>query len=245
MVSNKEISEMLKARREGKEPKKEMKTINKSKKCTNCGMENKENAKFCVGCGKSFEVELKPEDIKGEQNTKICPSCKSEIPQNAKFCVICGQTQSETTESPESLKEEVSNKSVIKGEEIKVQEYTPQLIVQELTLSDEGLKLNKNITIEGLEDEVIKYEFIENINLKEESELQIIEIETAEGNIKIKGVDPDSGSEFVDCMKKRIDKPELGPESADKIGKAKELLDIGAISEEEFQNIKNKILENK
>lgn len=245
MVSSKEISEMLAARREGKHPKKDEiheKVINK-KKCPECETDNKEDARFCVGCGKSFEektIELEPEDIKNVPNTKSCPSCKSEIPENAKFCVVCGETQPNTIEEP-VIKTEKNDTSK------EFEKTTIKLVIQELTLNEEGLKFNKKNVIEGLneETELLKYVDIETIDILDESGLKTIEIKSNDNIIKIKGVDPDSGINFVSKAQEKVKeaKPEIDAESMDKIEKAKDLLDIGAISEEEFENIKRKILE--
>lgn len=251
MVSSKEISEMLAAKREGKLPKKDEnnKKVIKKKKCPECGMENKKEAKFCVGCGKNFEektVQIKPKDIKEESNTKICPSCKSEIPESAKFCVVCGETQSDTTEEP--ILEKVEIKQVIEAEKTssKLSE-APNLVIRELILNEDGLKFNENMVIEGLNEEnkLIKYEEIDNIEFKDEAGLKTIEIETLDSKIKIKGVEPDLGPEFVSKTREMIKevKPEIDTESMDKIKKAEELLEIGAISKEEFEKIKQKILE--
>jgi hypothetical protein len=254
VVSNKEISEMLAARREGKHPKKDEihEKVTITKKCSECGTENKENAMFCVGCGESFEEKtVEPEDIKDVPNTKICPSCKSEIPENAKFCVVCGETQSNTAEEPVKVKSEVLDDSVIEIEKNdtskELDEVAIKLVIQELTLNEEGLKFNKKSMIEGLNKgtELLKYEDIENIEILDESGLETIEIKSNDNIIKIKGVDPDLGINFVSNAQEKIKeaKPEIDAESMDKIEKAKDLLDIGAISEEEFENIKRKILE--
>ncbi|MGZ7048790.1 MAG: double zinc ribbon domain-containing protein [Methanobacterium sp.] len=258
MVTSEEISERLKAKREGKSPKKEEtfeKEI-KKKKCPECGTENKENAKFCVGCGKNFMekgVEIKSEDVKEKQNKKTCPQCKSEIPENAKFCVVCGETQPESKEETSSSTEE--NKSVpIEVDETEkidppAEENSIGVVIQELVLDGEGIKLSERCTIEGLngENNSLNYEKIENIELKNEEGMETIEITTLEGTIKINGVDQDNGSEFVAYAREMVEKtkPQIDVESMDKIQKAKELLDAGAIDEEEFENIKRKILEKK
>ncbi len=256
MVSSKEISEMLAARREGKHPKKDEiheKVINK-KKCPECGTDNKENARFCVGCGKSFEektVEIEPEDIKDVPNTKSCPSCKSEIPENAKFCVVCGETQPNTIEEPVEKRSGTLDEPVIKTEKNdtskEFENPTIKLVIQELTLNEEGLKFNKKSMAEGLNEgiELLKYVDIETIDILDEFGLKTIEIKSDDNIIKIKGVDPDSGINFVSKAQQKVKeaKPEIDAESMDKIEKAKDLLDIGAISEEEFENIKRKILE--
>lgn len=256
MVSSKEISEMLAAKREGRHPQKDEKdekpkeVVETGKKCPECGTLNKENAKFCVGCGKSFEektVKIKPVDIKDAKDTKICSSCKSEIPENAKFCVVCGETQEVSTEKQE---EEIETpEAVIETKKVEVTpkfEELPTLVLSELTINEDGLKFNKKAQIEGLNEgtEIIKFKNIENIEFKEKSGAPVIEIGSKNGIITIKNVDPEIGEEFTaktnEILKNR--EPEIDPESMDKIQKAKELFDIGAISEEEFENIKKKIL---
>lgn len=233
MVTNKEISERLKAKREGKSPKKEIsqENIGQTKRCPQCDMENKEDAKFCVGCGKSFN-EIPVASPKPKINTKTCPSCKSEIPENAKFCVVCGQTQQDTSETV--MDEEV------KDEEI---DETPlKLILQELVLDERGLSLNKMFEVNGLENELIDYNTMENITIKGDGELKTIEITTSNKEIQIKEVNPDFANLFVSKAQEMVEKTKPDAEAMDKIQKAKELLDIGAIDKEEFENIKRKIL---
>lgn len=53
------------------------------KKCSECGTENLQNAKFCSGCGKAFISE----------DTKACIKCGEKIDVNAKFCNHCGEKQ--------------------------------------------------------------------------------------------------------------------------------------------------------
>jgi class 3 adenylate cyclase len=45
-------------------------------KCAACGHENRERAKFCLGCGTRFAV--------------TCAGCRAELPQGASFCDECG-----------------------------------------------------------------------------------------------------------------------------------------------------------
>lgn len=234
MVSSKEINEMLKAKREGRLPKTDENHKNEIKKCPECGTENKEDAKFCIGCGMGFEkkAEIKDEDITEKSETKICPSCKSEIPENAKFCVVCGETQTETIDEP--VREEIAPQQELEG---------IKLTVQELVLDPEGLKFKKILDTEGLDKEtdLIRYGDIEDIKSKADE----VTIDTAAGSIKIKGVDPDRGSEFASYAREMVEKakPQIDAESMDKIQKAVELLDAGAISQDEFEKIKRKILE--
>ncbi len=248
MVSNKEISEMLAAKREGKQHKPENIKENpvNVKKCPDCGTLNKENAKFCVGCGKSFEekeVEIKPEDIK-EKETKICPSCKSEIPKDAKFCVVCGETQP-SLEEDKKIEEPVENEILEEpaqeiNEKDTIEDDTFSLVIMELVLDEDRLKISKNADIEGFDGSLnLNYADIENIEFNEESE---IKIDALNKSIIIKNLDVSSANKFTSLAKEKIDSAKPDPESIDKINKAKELLDIGAIDEEEYEKIKNKIL---
>ncbi len=241
MVTSEEISKMLKAKKEGKVSKKE-ETEEGMKKCPECGTGNKEDAKFCVGCGESFpekELQIKSEDT---GKTKNCPQCKSEIPEKAKFCVVCGETQTEDMEEPveeEAQEVETSDEPLIENVETEVE--APSLTVQELTLNHDGLKLTPILKIQGMETDLIKFEDIESIELKDGTLI----MDTAQGEVKIMGMDPDSGSAFASYAQEMVDraKPQLDPESMDKIEKAKELLDAGLIDEEEFDKIKRKIVE--
>lgn len=52
-----------------------------SVKCTKCGAEIPEGAKFCLECGEKLVTKGKI----------LCPKCDAEIPGNAKFCLECGE----------------------------------------------------------------------------------------------------------------------------------------------------------
>jgi uncharacterized membrane protein YvbJ len=47
-------------------------------KCSQCGLENPKQSKFCRKCGTSFGTHLK------------CPQCGSENPGDSLFCIVCG-----------------------------------------------------------------------------------------------------------------------------------------------------------
>jgi class 3 adenylate cyclase len=55
-------------------------------RCQSCGHENREGAKFCLGCGDSLVL--------------ACPSCGYELPPAARFCDSCGQPVSEAGTPP-------------------------------------------------------------------------------------------------------------------------------------------------
>ena len=199
MVSSKEISEMLKNKREGKIPEKNNKFYEdiKMKKCPECQLENKENAKFCIGCGMPFEEKETPDTDLIEDNFSS---------------------------------DELDDKNI-------------NLIIQELNLDNEGLKFKRTLEIKGWSKDLdqLEYENIENIEFNND----ILTINTVDTNIEINGLAQDSGEYIVSYVQEMIAriKPQIDAESMDKIQKAKDLFEAGAIDEEEFENIKRKILE--
>ena len=84
-------------------------------KCPKCQFENREGAKFCLECGKKFELK--------------CPQCKKFLPLNAKFCDECGHDLRKRAEAipidcskpqsytPKHLKDKIlTTRSSIEGE---------------------------------------------------------------------------------------------------------------------------------
>ena len=55
-------------------------------KCSNCGTEVSDEAKFCNNCGSEIVVEEPVND----NGTKFCSNCGYEMPQATKFCPECG-----------------------------------------------------------------------------------------------------------------------------------------------------------
>ncbi len=55
-------------------------------KCPSCGHENREGARFCLGCGASLALS--------------CPGCDKELPPGARFCDSCGQVVGELAPTP-------------------------------------------------------------------------------------------------------------------------------------------------
>ena len=270
MVSNEEIKRMLDAKRHGvniehdqnklehyticsqcktKNPEKAIYCVNcgykldknLSIKCPVCGTENTINAKFCVGCGKKLDqkpdklealkvkhnikptrhegndVEFSESKNKLESNNKtpktqdepikhpnipsnipehdliqkndskkVCPACNGKNLKTAKFCVVCGKNFDIEHKSSDHPKE--------------TEENTKQTITPEIKVPKDILNINNKSRDESNKSE----ELISN----EESE---------------------TGTGYIDPV--------------EKIKKGKELLDMGAITSEEFENIKKKYLE--
>ena len=58
--------------------------------CTNCGRENEDEYKYCLGCGSVLpKAEEKPSEPE-EPKMIDCPHCGTEVPSNFKFCGACG-----------------------------------------------------------------------------------------------------------------------------------------------------------
>lgn len=56
--------------------------------CDNCGRENEDEFKFCLGCGSALSSpQPTPEPTPDKVN---CPSCGMEVPTGFKFCGACG-----------------------------------------------------------------------------------------------------------------------------------------------------------
>lgn len=94
MVSNKDIKERLKERREGKiTPKSEKVTESYLNECPDCGAENTVGNRFCFNCGCSLEEKELPSDNSGYI---VCDRCndvyklhENENPEDYKICQ-CG-----------------------------------------------------------------------------------------------------------------------------------------------------------
>jgi predicted amidophosphoribosyltransferase len=74
-------------------------------KCSQCGLDNEANKKFCTECGTSLSLN--------------CPQCNAEVKETEKFCGECGRS---LTVSPEPTPSELSFDEKIE----KIQRYLPQ-----------------------------------------------------------------------------------------------------------------------
>ena len=57
-------------------------------RCTQCGSDSPEGAKFCIECAAPF--------------TQHCPGCGTENPPQAKFCAACATSLTSAVPSPQS-----------------------------------------------------------------------------------------------------------------------------------------------
>ncbi|SCG85739.1 zinc-ribbon domain-containing protein [Methanobacterium congolense] len=218
MVSNEEIKQRLEARRHGKPVEETFKM------CSSCQTKNPEGAKFCVGCGKPLnEIVTPPREnpqIKMiNSDFKLCPSCSSKNLKTAKFCVVCGKKF-----EPESVKETV--------------EPVPSE-VEEMTVTPSEPEEIESSKREG--------SLLEKIDDQDETEETV---KDSEETLEVSGeVSEELSVETPSSEALKPGKPEKLPteqvevDPVEKIKKAKELLDIGAITQEEFDEIKRKYLE--
>ena len=69
--------------------------------CKNCGRENEDEYKFCLGCGSALPKQSEEPDSSGPEMMD-CPHCGTQVPTNFKFCGACGGPISAEAPSPQS-----------------------------------------------------------------------------------------------------------------------------------------------
>jgi hypothetical protein len=121
----------------------------------------------------------------------------------------------------------------------------------ELKLEKDGLSLKKTGRLIGRNkgEQFVEYEDITGIEFKKGIVYGDLEISTSGMKIEVERIKKNEGDAFVTVLRNKLEetrkqkygKPEkISP--MDEIKKAKELLDSGAITEEEYENIKKKYL---
>jgi predicted amidophosphoribosyltransferase len=246
MVSNEEISRRLALKRRGLNPDEELKK-ERGNICPNCGTANLENAKFCIGCGSGLNKASTPKMNEVKSNSIVCPGCGSENRPGSKFCIGCGNSlatdkHEENEKVPDSVicpecqsENKLESKFCIKcGSNLK--ETSNESIeddVSDIEMNEEEFQLDiKNGT--SPDNEIAD---AQEMHLDAESTNPLDK--TVENNAEISSDIENISEEEVD------DHPESDAKTSvlDEIKKAKELLDMGAISEEEYEKIKSKYLE--
>lgn len=263
MVSSEEIKRRLESKRRGETPYQGKPPAQGSVNCPECNTPNEEGAKFCVGCGASLS------DSRAAQDTVICPQCQATNTAGAKFCVGCGaslvneevaDTQHEDPVSDSKLcpscnqVNEINAKFCVicghKFEESVDIEETPAESTEEVVAEPtEGVVATESTgevaepTQEVVEENVPETHEIPEIKVPEhlksdnESETESIQ-ETGDDEVVVQ---PESNAFSETQQLDESEEENIDPMA--KIKKAKDLLDIGAITQEEFEQIKNKYLE--
>lgn len=262
MVSSEEIRRRLEAKRRGEtfsEVKKTPTSSSASKTCPECQTSNPESAKFCVGCGAPLAreetqttsntviptapSEVTPATSSGETPTvtatstaddfKQCPSCGQKNKPDAKFCIICGHKfEKESDFEKESATEKPLKPLVEVVEEEK-----------EVPLAETKPIVSPSEDEADLQEPVTEQEPVETPETETPEKSVIPEVKVPE-QFKSNNVQPEE--EIVPVESTEVQSKEETAPAEDpviRIKKAKELLDIGAITQEEFDKIKNKYLD--
>ncbi len=212
--------------------------------CATCGAQNKVGAKFCVKCG-------------NDVNVKLCPKCGTQNKKEASFCKNCGFNLNYFQRSPKPGA--IYGIYGIGGRYMEVYEDRVVIVTR---LAIESLIFG-NAT-DG--EKTIYYVDCNGIQVKQTGiAYGYIQLETASSlmnNLKsnyfnensfaydLTAITPDNINEVVNYIKNRIHeiktnkgKPIMQTISpADEIKKYKELLDMGAITAEEYEKKKNELL---
>ncbi len=218
------------------------------KTCPNCSHQNKPQAKFCVVCGHKLE------DAPGEPGTG---SLLDRVPTTAPEDDKPAQEQPTEEQSPavaelfdeESVPEETEKISLLsrKVPEETIREEPAEEIAEEAVVKE---SYSEEVPAESAPEKVPAEETV-----PEEAPLSEVQEEAPEEELpQVKtiqlGQSPaETGEKPVATEVEEAAEADQSSESVssevdpvEKIKKAKELLDIGAISEEEFEEIKKKYL---
>ncbi len=249
MVSSEEIRKRLEAKRRGETLSKVEKTptSSSSKTCPECQTPNPESAKFCVGCGVPLDTKIIPApgestttpgeetpvsapvsipETTPEEDYKLCPSCNQKNKPDAKFCIICGHKFEEDDAGQKPLEPLVD---VVAEKETPINETTETDTPQESTIPE--IKVPEQFTSEDKPAEKVPPVEVAEVESKEEATPAEVIPEVQPAAVKT--------DEILETKQRTA--PAEDP--VQQIKKAKELLDIGAITQEEFDRIKNKYLE--
>jgi predicted amidophosphoribosyltransferase len=269
VVSNEEIKQMLEAKRRGikiennqnkseqykvcpqcktKNPEKAIFCVNCGNKldknlnikCPSCGTENTKNAKFCVGCGKKLDQTIETEPL------KVKPKLQTENKGNdVNFSEPKNESES-INKTPETKEEPITKPPI--SANVPEHDLIPKNDSKKVcpTCDGKNLKTAKFCVVCGK-----NFDKEETSNLPEETEenkkSQPItpEIKVPKGILNINKKNESGGksnkSELISNKAPQTVTTNIDP--VEKIKKSKELLDMGAITPEEFEHIKKKYLE--
>ena len=223
-------------------------------KCPSCNTENAENAKFCVKCGEPLN-QTSSKNLP-EKTIDIQESTGNDTKNDIEF--INSINGSESSDKPEKTQINVSKNSKTRfPSEVPEHDIIGKTGTKKICPSCNGKNLknakfcivcgknfdetdNENRSSHILSDETIESEKI--VTTKKNS---TPEIKVPNNILELKNEGENEESDKKDEIEE-VGKPENKTENIDpveKIKKAKELLDIGAITSEEFENIKKKYLE--
>lgn len=261
MVSSEEIRRRLEAKKRGETFSDVQKTppvVPSTNICPQCQTPNPPTAKFCVGCGAPLAIETSPVASKTTPNEetiatspgiitppdyKLCPSCNQKNKLDAKFCIICGHKFEDETpgEKPlEPLTEVVGEKESPVTQSGIVIPPTQDTTDERAATSVETTKTPEEKTSQETIPEIKVPEQFKSKDKSEDKSEAVTppEAQPSEESVPAKLIKEEQTSNQITKEESPIDE-----DPVQKIKKAKELLDIGAITQEEFDRIKNKYLD--
>lgn len=273
MVSSEEISRRLEAKKRGQKISDVKKTppVQSTNECPQCQTANPPSAKFCVGCGAPLTSETTPggESKSATQSDpttststttpetippadyKLCPSCNQKNKPDAKFCIICGhkfEDEGAEEKHMEPLVDVVGEQDTQIAESETVTPPTQETEGEQDLTKAEAAETPEEKTSEDVIPEIkvpeqFKSDEVKSIEDVDAEAQPLKEPVTAEVAREESTITPEEPTIIPE--ESNISTEETAPDEDPvlKIKKAKELLDIGAITQEEFDRIKNKYLD--
>ncbi|MTK63293.1 MAG: hypothetical protein F8N15_01850 [Methanobacterium sp.] len=264
MVSNDEIKRRLERKRRGLSEIEEDEKSGKYKTCPHCRFKNPENSIFCVKCGKKLETNI---NIKCNQcNTinpktaKFCIKCGNNLTTNESTKNEDQIKNIETIDKKTEDEHFIDNKQSAESDsdveniqsDIKNQETVPDMDIKSSEVDDGKTSEINTVKSTGLPSSIPDKNFINQMdNKKTCKSCGSKNLKTAKfcvvcgEKFDMEPVEKEKSVEDHDSQKtneKGVKSVEID-DPIDKIKRAKELLDIGAITPEEFESIKSKYLD--
>lgn len=231
------------------------------KTCPNCSHQNKPQAKFCVVCGHKLEDAPDNEPVTGSLLDRV-PTETREDDQPAEEEVVAEDAPvvAELVDE-ESVQEETEKRSLLSRkvpEEILQQDTEEEITEEEVAEEDYSEEVAAESVsedvpaVENIPEEVSVIENTEEAPISEvndeDEDMELPQVKTFQlgrSSVDTEENSVDNEVEDEEVAEEPVEASEPVSTNADpmeKIKKAKELLDIGAISEEEFEEIKKKYL---
>lgn len=180
-----------------------------------------------------------------KQNGGFCPECGTKLEQ---FGIRDGSKLMQAKKKVSKPIKETPKKEVKKytGETLKGM-LNGQTVT--LILGDDSIKLEKKgfWTKRDKGFEEVKYRDIIKIGIKKGYVSVKVEIYYRGGNYELANINPEAGELFVNNVRSKLQSDNALETSVssplDEIKKAKELFDLGVLTEEQFEDVKTKCLE--
>jgi hypothetical protein len=268
VVSNEEIKRMLDAKRKGIKIDNVQNISGKGKICPQCKTKNPQNAIFCVNCGckldKNLNIKCPSCGTENTNNAKFCVGCGEKINQETikeepkKIKPKLQPTEDLARNDVEFLEAKKESESMDKSSETKdksdIKPSIPSNIPEKdiITKNDskkvcpschgKNLKTAKFCVVCG-KNFAKEDKTPETIKETDTPHEVTPEIKVPQSILDVKrNINQGESDNKAELTSNTAEETEY-VDPVDKIKKSKELLDMGAITSEEFENIKRKYLE--